>query len=185
MRIDDLSRIVEEYCRRRLRAEKRAAQTLREAAELARRIGFSGATLTNTTSEPPKARIGDDVREKLARHWGYPSLEALEADALREAGIAVPALAPSALPELAAALAFMSSDAPHEFLTDARTRAEAYGADRPRREWLAWLDAEYGIWRRERERDAPAQLALPSHPPRLPPGRPSRRKRRRDGTGAR
>lgn len=75
---DHRVRRIKEYVLARLRDElghaPRGAQ-----ARLARRLGVSGAHLSNMLSPTPSRQPGEDFRRKVAAHWGvtYAELEAL------------------------------------------------------------------------------------------------------------
>lgn len=69
---------IKQYVLARLRADladaPRGAQ-----ARLARRLGVSGAHLSNMLSRTPSRQPGEDFRRRVATHWGvsYAQLEAL------------------------------------------------------------------------------------------------------------
>ncbi len=75
---DHRVRRIKQYVLARLRQElgdaPRGAQ-----AKLARRLGVSGAHLSNMLSPTPSRQPGEDFRRKVAAHWGftYAQLEAL------------------------------------------------------------------------------------------------------------
>ncbi len=80
MHQDEQSRVqqIKQYVLARLREElanaPRGAQ-----AQLAKRLGVSGAHLSNMLSPNPTRQPGEDFRRKVAAHWGisYAQLEAL------------------------------------------------------------------------------------------------------------
>lgn len=69
---------IKEYVLARLRGELSAAPRGAQA-RLARRLGVSGAHLSNMLSAAPSRQPGEDFRRKVAAHWGmtYAQLEAL------------------------------------------------------------------------------------------------------------
>ena len=75
---DNRVRRIKQYVLARLREElgnaPRGAQ-----ARLARRLGVSGAHLSNMLSPTPSRQPGEELRRKVAAHWGisYAELEAL------------------------------------------------------------------------------------------------------------
>ncbi|HVJ90972.1 MAG TPA: hypothetical protein VM580_14310 [Labilithrix sp.] len=75
---DQRVRRIKQYVLARLRDElanaPRGAQ-----ARLAKRLGVSGAHLSNMLSSTPSRQPGEDFRRKVAAHWGisYAQLEAL------------------------------------------------------------------------------------------------------------
>ena len=75
---DQRVRRIKQYVLARLREElgnaPRGAQ-----ARLAKRLGVSGAHLSNMLSSTPSRQPGEDFRRKVAAHWGvtYAQLEAL------------------------------------------------------------------------------------------------------------
>jgi transcriptional regulator with XRE-family HTH domain len=77
-RDDKRVRRIKQYVLARLREEladaPRGAQ-----ARLAKRLGVSGAHLSNMLSSTPSREPGEDFRRKVAAHWGvtYAQLEAL------------------------------------------------------------------------------------------------------------
>ena len=81
---DGLGRLkrIEEYVRRRLRAEV-AANPHGYGKSLAKKLGVSGPHLSNIISEPPTRNPGQDVLWGAAAHWGLTFAE-MEALALGE-----------------------------------------------------------------------------------------------------
>ena len=75
---DQRVRRIKQYVLARLREElsnaPRGAQ-----AQLAKRLGVSGAHLSNMLSSTPSRQPGEDFRRKVAAHWGisYAQLEAM------------------------------------------------------------------------------------------------------------
>jgi hypothetical protein len=69
---------IKEYVLVRLRGELSAAPRGAQA-RLAKRLGVSGAHLSNMLSKAPTRQPGEDFRRKVAAHWGmtYAQLEAL------------------------------------------------------------------------------------------------------------
>lgn len=69
---------IKEYVLARLRGELSAAPRGAQA-RLAKRLGVSGAHLSNMLSPTPTRQPGEDFRRKVAAHWGvtYAQLEAL------------------------------------------------------------------------------------------------------------
>lgn len=96
---DEQTRVrrIKEYVLSRLREElgtgARGAQ-----ARLAKKLGVSGAHLSNMLSPSPTRQPGEDFRRKVAAHWGvsYAQLEAL---ALGEDASPPSALKPVSRPE--------------------------------------------------------------------------------------
>lgn len=176
---EERERIVQEYVRRRIRAEVRGVWGAKSA--IARIAGVKPAHVTNILKDPPKANPGPGMIARLAEHWGFGSYAALEAQALVEAGYhpVLPAPARSSLPELDATIAFAMGYRPMPFLTAARREAEALGADCPRREWLTWLDAKWWEWeqshRAEPRRSAPETSEYDPPRPRVKRAKPPKR----------
>jgi len=76
---DDLRvRRIKQYVLARLREELQNAPRGSQA-RLAKRLGVSGAHLSNMLSSTPSRQPGEDFRRKVAAHWGvtYAQLEAL------------------------------------------------------------------------------------------------------------
>lgn len=75
---DHRVRRIKHYVLARLREELRLAPRGAQA-RLAKRLGVSGAHLSNMLSTTPTRQPGEDFRRKVAAHWGvsYAQLEAL------------------------------------------------------------------------------------------------------------
>jgi hypothetical protein len=77
---DDHQRVlrIKQYVLARLRDEL-ASSPRGGQARLAKRLGVSGAHLSNMLSPSPSRQPGEDFRRKVAAHWGvsYAQLEAL------------------------------------------------------------------------------------------------------------
>ena len=80
MSLDDQQRVqrIKQYVLTRLREEIASAPRGGQA-RLAKRLGVSGAHLSNMLSPSPTRQPGEDFRRKVAAHWGvsYAQLEAL------------------------------------------------------------------------------------------------------------
>jgi transcriptional regulator with XRE-family HTH domain len=77
-RDDQRVRRIKQYVLARLR-EELADAPRGSQARLAKRLGVSGAHLSNMLSSTPSREPGEDFRRKVAAHWGvtYAQLEAL------------------------------------------------------------------------------------------------------------
>lgn len=77
---DEQSRVqrIKQYVLARLRDELATAPRGAQA-QLAKKLGVSGAHLSNMLSTSPSRQPGEDFRRKVAAHWGitYAQLEAL------------------------------------------------------------------------------------------------------------
>jgi len=77
---DEQTRVqqIKQYVLARLREELASAPRGAQA-QLAKRLGVSGAHLSNMLSPNPTRQPGEDFRRKVAAHWGisYAQLEAL------------------------------------------------------------------------------------------------------------
>lgn len=77
---DELTRVqrIKQYVLARLRDELATAPRGSQA-QLAKKLGVSGAHLSNMLSTSPSRQPGEDFRRKVAAHWGisYAELEAL------------------------------------------------------------------------------------------------------------
>lgn len=177
---DQRVRRIKQYVLARLREElanaPRGAQ-----ARLAKRLGVSGAHLSNMLSATPSRQPGEDFRRKVAAHWGisYAQLEALALGEEPPASAAKPIAAGSDVmpPNLAAVIAEYAwmQELPHELREIVREQARlyfAYGrADFPREEWRRVLT---GL-----EREALTLLAQRSRATDDCPARSPRRRRAR------
>ncbi len=69
---------IKEYVLARLREELACAPRGAQA-QLAKKLGVSGAHLSNMLSRSPTRQPGEDFRRKVAAHWGvtYGQLEAM------------------------------------------------------------------------------------------------------------
>jgi transcriptional regulator with XRE-family HTH domain len=141
---DPRVRRIKQYVLARLREElgnaPRGAQ-----ARLAKRLGVSGAHLSNMLSSTPSRQPGEDFRRKVASHWGvsYAQLEALALGEEPPASTSKPASGRSEAtpPNFAAAVAeyVWMRELPHELRLVIREQARlhyAYGrVDLPLDEW--------------------------------------------------
>jgi transcriptional regulator with XRE-family HTH domain len=172
---------IKEYVLARLRDElacgPRGAQ-----AQLAKKLGVSGAHLSNMLSHNPTRQPGEDFRRKVAAHWGV-SYGQLEAIALGEE--ATPASsskpvswrAPDAPPNLAAVLADYAwmPELPSELRAVVREQARQHlrfgGFDYSQDEWqriLTGLEREaLGLLARRRVSGMAPSLA-PKRPTKAP-----------------
>src|SRR3954469_6135966 len=77
---DEQTRVqrIKEYVLARLREELACAPRGAQA-QLAKKLGVSGAHLSNMLSHNPTRQPGEDFRRKVAAHWGvsYGQLEAI------------------------------------------------------------------------------------------------------------
>jgi transcriptional regulator with XRE-family HTH domain len=180
---DQRVRRIKQYVLARLREElgnaPRGAQ-----ARLARRLGVSGAHLSNMLSSTPSRQPGEEFRRKVAAHWGvtYAQLEALALG--EEPPMSTPKLAngrtDATPPNLTAAAAeyIWMHELPHELRTVVREQARQHYVfsreDLPREEWQRILT---GL-----EREA---LALMAHRAQTDPddgsARSTRKRRSRNG----
>lgn len=103
---DDHSRVLEikSYVLSRLRDELASAPRGAQA-QLAKKLGVSGAHLSNMLSPHPTRQPGEDFRRKVAAHWGlsYASLEAVALGEEPPSSAAHP-VHPSDLPPLLASV---------------------------------------------------------------------------------
>lgn len=145
---EERERIVREYARKRMRAETKGVRGAQAA--LARALDVSKAHVSECLADPPTSHPGRDMLTALGNYWRLGGYAGLEAQALVEAGHYPVNFQPlqSAFPELTAAIAYAMGFRPLDFLLAARHEAEAYGEDRPRREWSAWLEWKWGEWQR-------------------------------------
>jgi transcriptional regulator with XRE-family HTH domain len=140
---DQRVRRIKQYVLARLREElanaPRGAQ-----ARLAKRLGVSGAHLSNMLSATPSRQPGEDFRRKVAAHWGisYAQLEAIALGEEPPTSTAKSTAHSDVMPpNLAAAVAEYAwmQELPHELREIVREQARlyfAYGrADFPREEW--------------------------------------------------
>jgi hypothetical protein len=170
---DQRVRRIKQYVLARLRDElanaPRGAQ-----ARLAKRLGVSGAHLSNMLSATPSRQPGEDFRRKVATHWGisYAQLEALALGEEVPASTAKPVGKSDTMPpNLSAAVAEYSwtHELPHELRVIVREQARlhyAYAhADFGRDEWkrvLTGLEREaLNVTQRLKaaEANAPAHVA--------------------------
>lgn len=171
---DQRVRRIKQYVLARLREELALAPRGAQA-RLAKRLGVSGAHLSNMLSTTPTRQPGEDFRRKVASHWGvsYAQLEALalgedlppsSAHATSEPHHTVP-------PNLARAAAEYNwmHELPHELRTVVREQARQHyafsGEDLSRAEWQRALT---GL-----EREALAFLASRQQTTPPPPARQS------------
>jgi hypothetical protein len=161
---------IKQYVLSRLREE--LANSPRGAqAQLAKRLGVSGAHLSNMLSTNPSRQPGEDFRRKVAAHWGitYAQLEALAfgEDPPASTSKPVPGARAEMPPNLDAALAEhrWMSELPRDLRGVVRDQARLYhrtrGADYPREEWrriITGLEREaLGFAARHPERDQPSR----------------------------
>jgi hypothetical protein len=150
---DDLNvQSIKQYVLARLREElanaPRGAQ-----AQLAKRLGVSGAHLSNMLSSTPSRQPGEDFRRKVAAHWGvtYAQLEALALgeDAAMPASAATPvADSPPNLEDACSSYGWMA-ELPADVRAIVRAQARQYyvyrGHDFTRDDWhriLSGLERE-------------------------------------------
>lgn len=141
---DQRVRRIKQYVLARLREElgnaPRGAQ-----ARLAKRLGVSGAHLSNMLSSTPSRQPGEDFRRKVAAHWGvtYAQLEALALGEEPPASTSQPVSGrndgmPSNLTAAAAEYVWMH-ELPHELRAVVREQARQHyafsGTDLPRETW--------------------------------------------------
>jgi len=176
---DQRVRRIKQYVLARLREElanaPRGAQ-----ARLAKRLGVSGAHLSNMLSATPSRQPGEEFRRKVAAHWGisYAQLEALALGEEPPPSTSKPVVPrPDVMPpNLAAAVAEFAwmQELPHELREVVREQARLYFTygltDFPREEWTRVLT---GL-----EREALALLARLDRADDDPPSAPRRRRAR-------
>jgi transcriptional regulator with XRE-family HTH domain len=176
---DQRVRRIKQYVLARLREElanaPRGAQ-----ARLAKRLGVSGAHLSNMLSSTPSRQPGEDFRRKVATHWGisYAQLEALALGEEPPASTSKPVASRAEVmpPNLAAVVAEYSwmHELPHDLREVVREQARLYftygRADLPREEWRRVLT---GL-----EREALALLARAHEQDNEPSQAPRRRRAR-------
>lgn len=151
---------IKEYVLARLRGELSAAPRGAQA-RLAKRLGVSGAHLSNMLSPTPTRQPGEDFRRKVAAHWGitYAQMEALAT------GEDIPASGPHVVPPplLATALGgyAWTSELPAAFRRVVMEQAKQYfvslGEDLAVSEWqtiLTGLEREALTFVARRERGA-------------------------------
>ena len=141
---DQRVRRIKQYVLARLREElgnaPRGAQ-----ARLAKRLGVSGAHLSNMLSSTPSRQPGEDFRRKVAAHWGvsYAQLEALALGEEPPASTSKPVhgrndTLPSNLAAAAAEYVWMH-ELPHDLRVVVREQARQHyafsGEDLPRETW--------------------------------------------------
>ena len=143
---DDNQRVqrIKEYVLARLRAELACAPRGAQA-QLAKKLGVSGAHLSNMLSRNPTRQPGEDFRRKAAAHWGvsYGQLEsiALGEEAPASSSKPVTWRAEHAPPNLAAVLAGydwmpeLPSDLRAVVREQARQHLRFGGLDYTRDEW--------------------------------------------------
>jgi len=141
---DQRVRRIKQYVLARLREElgnaPRGAQ-----ARLAKRLGVSGAHLSNMLSSTPSRQPGEEFRRKVAAHWGvtYAQLEALALGEEPPASSSKPVNGRNdgMPPNLAAAVAeyVWMHELPHELRAVVREQARQHyafsGNDFPRETW--------------------------------------------------
>jgi hypothetical protein len=135
---------IKEYVLARLRDELACAPRGAQA-QLAKKLGVSGAHLSNMLSHNPTRQPGEDFRRKVAAHWGvsYGQLEsiALGEEAPLSTSKPVAWRAEDAPPNLAAALADyawmteLSNDLRAVVREQARQHLRFGGLDYARDEW--------------------------------------------------
>lgn len=114
-----------------------------------------GVGLGHGSAEGVATALGyDDFGEfiKMVRAWFATQPER---DQMRARVLAGEFPVERSHPELAATLEFQRAFRPPGFIAEAGERAREM-PDRPRQEWAAWLDAEFGAWQRERASAPPA-----------------------------
>jgi transcriptional regulator with XRE-family HTH domain len=155
---DEQTRVqqIKQYVLARLREELASAPRGAQA-QLAKRLGVSGAHLSNMLSPNPTRQPGEDFRRKVAAHWevSYAQLEALALGedpppASRKVGSGEPSQLAAALREYR-----WMGELPQQLRLVVRRQAHQHfhvtGADYPRDEWHQILT---GL-----EREALAMLA--------------------------
>ncbi len=135
---------IKEYVLARLRDELACAPRGAQA-QLAKRLGVSGAHLSNMLSHNPTRQPGEDFRRKVAAHWGvsYGQLEsiALGEEAPKSTSKPVSWRAEDAPPNLAVALAGyawmteLTNDLRAVVREQARQHLRFGGLDYARDEW--------------------------------------------------
>jgi hypothetical protein len=177
-RDDQRVRRIKQYVLARLRDELGSAPRGAQA-KLARRLGVSGAHLSNMVSATPTRQPGEDFRRKVASHWGvtYAELEALALGEDRPRATGTTDIEGGAVNlELAASEYAWTQELPHELRVVVREQAKQHyvylRADLSREEWQRILT--------ELER---AALAFAAYQTRTvvsePPAAPVRRRRSR------
>ena len=173
---DQRVRRIKQYVLARLREELALAPRGAQA-RLAKRLGVSGAHLSNMLSTTPTRQPGEDFRRKVASHWGvtYAQLEALalgEEMPISSSNPASSSMHAPVPPNLARAAAEYNwmHELPHDMRTVVREQARMHYAysepheDMTRAEWQRVLT---GL-----EREALAFLAS-RHQTTPPPARSS------------
>lgn len=141
---DQRVRRIKQYVLARLREElgnaPRGAQ-----ARLAKRLGVSGAHLSNMLSSTPSRQPGEDFRRKVAAHWGvtYAQLEALALGEEPPSSTSQPVAGrnPGMPPNLTVSVAeyVWMHELPHDLRALVREQARQHfafsGEDLPRETW--------------------------------------------------
>ena len=133
---------IKQYVLSRLREELASAPRGAQA-QLAKKLGVSGAHLSNMLSASPSRQPGEDFRRKVAAHWGitYAQLEALAFGEEAPASSSKPVVRPEMPPNLESALADYRwmSELPRDLRAVVREQARQYyrsrGTDYSRDEW--------------------------------------------------
>ena len=135
---------IKEYVLARLREELACAPRGAQA-QLAKKLGVSGAHLSNMLSRSPTRQPGEDFRRKVAVHWGvsYGQLEAMSLgeDAPTSASTPVSWRAEDAPPNLAAVIAIYAwmPELPNDLRSMIREQARQHlrfgGFDYSHDEW--------------------------------------------------
>jgi transcriptional regulator with XRE-family HTH domain len=180
---DQRVRRIKQYVLARLREELALAPRGAQA-RLAKRLGVSGAHLSNMLSTTPTRQPGEDFRRKVAAHWGvtYAQLEALALG--EEVPVSKPALGsgdnpfPANLFRAAAEHNWMA-ELPSELRNIVREQARMHYVftheDLTRAEWqrvLAGLEREALAFLASRQQTTP--------PPATASSRPATKKRARN-----
>jgi hypothetical protein len=165
---DQRVRRIKQYVLARLREELALAPRGAQA-RLAKRLGVSGAHLSNMLSTTPTRQPGEDFRRKVAAHWGvtYAQLEALALGEEMPISSTKPAAGNTSdqLPaNLARAVAEYSwmHELPHDLRTVVREQARMHyaysGEDMTRAEWqrvLTGLEREALAFLASRQQTTP------------------------------
>lgn len=168
---DQRVRRIKQYVLVRLREELALAPRGAQA-RLAKRLGVSGAHLSNMLSTTPTRQPGEDFRRKVAAHWGvtYAQLEALALGEEMPSSVPQPSNGHTP-PNLARAAAEYNwlHELPHEMRNVVREQARMHFAfsneDLSRAEWQRVLT---GL-----ERELLAFLASRHHTTPPPPAKSS------------
>lgn len=173
---DQRVRRIKQYVLARLREELALAPRGAQA-RLAKRLGVSGAHLSNMLSTTPTRQPGEDFRRKVAAHWGvtYAQLEALALGEEMPVSSSVKPPAGTASDQVPPNLARVAAEyswtheLPHDMRTVVREQARmhyAYGhEDMTRAEWqrvLTGLEREALAFLASRQQTTPPPAAKSS-----------------------